>query len=386
MRSKLRPALPTVVLVAALMAPSAASAAWEEKPVSLPSGGTEGVLYGVSCFSESSCTATGTYFNGTIWGATGNEWKGASWSLASVVQNPGDKNGRLNSVHCFTSTKCWAVGSYGANGIGRILTEMSTSGTWSVIPAPAVSSAPQMFGVSCTTALGERCIAVGQYNNPLEGNAIIAMGWDGAKWSFIPINGNPGGQKNGILWSVSCVSPNSCRAVGGWGTPSGKGVAGEQFWNGFNWTASAVPEPTGATYGTLRGISCVAANSCIAVGSYRNSASKTIALAEFWNGSSWSLKAVPEPAGATATELLGVSCVAANSCRAVGTFKNSSGANRTLAAQWNGNEWILETSPNPTGSTASAWQGISCTGTEECQAVGWYRNSSGKKLPLAARL
>jgi hypothetical protein len=387
MHFKFRPALPILMVVAGLTVPSAASAAWEEKAVSLPSGGVEGVLWGgISCFSANSCTATGSYQNGTIWGALGYEWKGTSWSLAPVVYNPGDKDAKLNSVDCFTSTKCWAVGSYGASGTQKVLSERSISGAWNAVSVPG-SKVPQAYGVSCTNASGEeRCIAVGQWNQLFVGGAIMALGWDGAKWTEIPITTNPGGGSGGILWSVDCTSPNACRAVGGWGTSSGKVVPGEQFWNGSSWTFSAVPGIGGSNYGMLRGISCVAANYCIAVGNFKNYEGRTVAIAHLWNGASWSIIPLLVPEGATSSELLGVSCTAANSCRAVGTYKNSFGTSRTLASRWNGSGWTLETTPNPVGSTASAWQGISCTGIEECQAVGWYTNASGWRLPLAAHL
>lgn len=367
---------------------SAASAAWEEKPTLMPSGGTEGVLWGVSCFSEKACTAVGQYFNGSIWGASGNEWNGEFWTTASVVKNPGDKNGDLRSVYCYTATRCWAVGAYGNSGAGNTLVENSNKGVWSHVTAPnPTGSAPELLGVSCKTEEEEQnCLAVGHHKNILGDYGIMAESWDSVQWKLQSPVENPGKQKNGVLWSVACTSHTSCRAVGGWGTEAGIGVAGEEFYNGKEWKASTVPEPAGATFGTLTSISCVSASSCIAVGNFKNSVGKTTVMAERWNGISWSLQEAREPTGAVSSELLSVSCPSSESCVAVGTYKNSAGTVRTLGERWNGKEWVLETTPNPPGSTASVWQGVSCTGPEECQAVGWYISSLGKRFPFGAHL
>jgi hypothetical protein len=381
-----------LILFVVLLTPSIASAAtWEEKTVSLPTGGTEGGLWGVSCFSPTFCTAGGNFFNGSIWGAAGDEWNGTSWSVAPVVVNPGDKNGDLRSVYCYSATRCWGVGAYGQSGNGHTLVEnRNKEGVWTRITSPDPSgksgnSAPELLGVSCKTEEEEQiCIATGRHLNAEGNGGAIAEEWTGTEWKVLGAIENPGGQKNGVLWSVSCTSHTACRAVGGWGTVVGVGVAGEEFWNGKVWKAASTPEPEKATFGALTGISCTSATSCMAVGNYKNSIGKTTVLADYWNGTSWSLKEAKEPTGAEASELLGVSCTSSEYCVAVGVFTNGSEVRRTLAENWNGKEWTLESTPNPSGSSASGYQGVSCTAVEVCNAAGWYVNSVEK--PVAGHL
>ena len=69
---------------------------------------------------------------------------------------------------------------------------------------------------------------------------------------------------------------------------------------GLSWKIQPTPNPSGATFSYLNGVSCTAATACIAVGYSRNSTGTDLALAERWNGSSWRIQPTPNPAGAKA--------------------------------------------------------------------------------------
>jgi hypothetical protein len=144
----------------------------------------------------------------------------------------------------------------------------------------------------------------------------------------------------------------------------------------------SAPVPSGAIASSLSGVSCTAATSCEAVGSYVSGSAVTATLAELWNGTVWTVQATPNPSGATTSELTSVSCTAANACKAVGDAVTS--AQQPLAESWNGTAWALQTTRIPTGATATALTGVSCVAaTGGCLAVGHYDNSSGEKLTLA---
>ena len=50
----------------------------------------------------------------------------------------------------------------------------------------------------------------------------------------------------------------------------------------------------------------------------------------------------------------------------------------TLAMRWNGTDWAIASSPNPTGAMNSLLNGVSCTSTTDCFAVGnFYGISPG---------
>ena len=88
-------------------------------------------------------------------------------------------------------------------------------------------------------------------------------------------------------------------------------------------------QPPGAAISYLYGVSCTAASSCTAVGSYCNSANVQTTLAEYWDGSTWRLRATASPAGHKI--LGGISCTSAGSCTAVGWYRLS--PYQTLAKQ-----------------------------------------------------
>ena len=72
-----------------------------------------------------------------------------------------------------------------------------------------------------------------------------------------------------------------------------------------------------------------------------------------------------------ASELLGVSCVSATDCLAVGDQTNlSSGRSLTLVQSWNGSTWSTVPSPNANGDNFLS--GVSCTSAGFCAAVGKY--------------
>jgi hypothetical protein len=60
-------------------------------------------------------------------------------------------------------------------------------------------------------------------------------------------------------------------------------------WNGITWTIDAIPNP--ATFSALFSVSCTSATFCSAVGASSVTATGAVsALAETWNGSTWSLQ------------------------------------------------------------------------------------------------
>ena len=65
----------------------------------------------------------------------------------------------------------------------------------------------------------------------------------------------------------------------------------------------------------LAAVSCPTGRMCVAVGTMGNGPRM---LAERWNGRSWSVMRLAQPAGAGGSGLTGVSCTSARACTAVG--------------------------------------------------------------------
>src|SRR5439155_56243 len=111
------------------------------------------------------------------------------------------------------------------------------------------------------------------------------------------------------------------------------------------WSTMTTTNP--GTNNTLSGVSCTAANACVAVGTYDNGLA-TQTLAWETTTSYWSTMTTTNPGASDS--LTGVSCTSANACVAVGTYDNGS-AYQTLAEQWNGSEWSTMTTTNPASTS-----------------------------------
>jgi hypothetical protein len=230
----------------------------------------------------------------------------------------------------------------------------------------AIQSTPRPPGpysglnsVSCASA--SACTAVGFSNS---GTSTLAERWNGTAWTIqTPPNPSAGGDLEG----VSCSSASACTAVGSTGFTS---TLAEQ-WNGTAWTIQTTPNPPGMQAGGLDGVSCTSASACTAVGWYQTSSGPEFTLAEQWNGTAWTIQTTPKPSGSTDTELNSVSCTSASACTAVGFYQNPlESLEGTLAERWNGTSWTIQSTPNPSGSSLSDLFGVSCTSASNCTAVG----------------
>jgi hypothetical protein len=103
-------------------------------------------------------------------------------------------------------------------------------------------------------------------------------------------------------------------------------------------------------------------------------------LAESWNGKAWSITPTPSP-GANLNELDGVSCTSSSFCVAVGRDNTKSDRELTLAEIWNGTKWSV--TPTLSKGLQNALFGVSCTSPATCMAVG-HRDSSNRAFETLA--
>jgi hypothetical protein len=133
----------------------------------------------------------------------------------------------------------------------------------------------------------------------------------------------------------------------------------------------------------LWGVSCASASACIAVGDEVTGASAQVALAERWTGTAWTVQSTPTPSGAMASYLDGVSCTSTSACTAVGHYVSSAGASVPLAERWNGTSWAVQATPNQSGATATFLDAVSCASASACTAIGYYLTGAGAFQTLA---
>ena len=232
------------------------------------------------------------------------------------------------------------------------------------------------------------CTAVGSYGS-VGGTATLAWAWNGTGWT-LGTTPNPTGASYSALDGVSCTTTSACTAVGTFnnGPPhvnSAYSFTLAERWNGRTWTLQSTPNL--GYENSLTGASCTSTSACTAVGyvTYRKCVLGCTltqnTLAEAWNGTTWAIQPTMHP-GQT-SELTGVSCTSTNACIAVGHY-TSSGTQLTLAENWNGTSWATQNISNPNGATSSDLEAVSCTAISACTTVGHYTSGS-TQLTLAER-
>jgi hypothetical protein len=93
----------------------------------------------------------------------------------------------------------------------------------------------------------------------------------------------------------------------------------------------------------------------------------------------WVVQPTPNPSGSKVSELVGVSCSSARACTAVGSHGKA-----TLAERWNGRKWAIQTTRNPVNDTkGSKLAGVSCSSATSCTAVGESNITDSKSDTLA---
>jgi hypothetical protein len=138
-----------------------------------------------------------------------------------------------------------------------------------------------------------------------------------------------------------------------------------------------VPQPAGGYATFLDAISARASNDIWAVGG----TGVTNTLIEHWDGATWRI--VPSPnvtgPGSVLNILTGVSALGAGDVWAVGNALANGSAYSALAEHWDGASWTITPTPSPQPSALNAVSGMP---GGPAFAVGWGDNRAGVQVPL----
>ena len=352
--------------------PASASTTWRVQPVPKPPNSTAR-LDGVSCPAFGDCIAVGFSGDKTT-GAhhtLAERWTGGAWAIQPTPTPTGQ--GDFVGVSCLSATDCTA---FGDAGVGPLVEHWDGT-NWTVQPSPSPpvgATSVGLVGGSCTSPTS--CTAVGLYDlSGGKGERPFAAYWNGSTWTDQQVPMPAGARLADLDGGVSCSSATRCIAVGAYALKTEPGARPfAARWNGTGWIARAVPMPAGATGGFLDGVSCTSPSHCTAVGDYDNAAGTAVPpFAARWNGITWTVQAVNAPDGGG---LDAVSCTSGTSCTAVGSLSSTG-----LAEHWDGTSWTVQPTPVPNHGTATYADllGVSCLSAAYCTAVGLYNRAQ----PLA---
>lgn len=145
---------------------------------------------------------------------------------------------------------------------------------------------------------------------------------------------------------------------------------------GWSLVTSANTSATQTNY--LNDTTCASASDCWAVGYYNNgSGGSGVAqtLIEHWDGAAWAIFASPN-VGPGGNLLEGVTCTSTANCWAVGYYFNASSVAQTLVERWNGTAWSIVTSNNSSPAQNNYLYDVTCASAATCWAVGSFFNGS----------
>lgn len=232
---------------------------------------------------------------------------------------------------------------------------------------PDDDSGAKLNDVSCSSLTF--CWAVG--GTKLEGKPYKPYGerWNGNSWSYHEFHREVHNEDR--LLGVSCVAGEWCMVVGAYGLSPRAFSQYTDKGSPYGWSEPTLARPSDSTGDwELNDVSCLSSSYCVAVGWYTASLSPfpKKALIEKWNGKEWTAQSALSPGNPTI--LQGVSCTSTSACTAVGSYVEAGGATKTLAERWNGTAWSTQTTFNPAGASSSALEDVSCTSSSFCMAAG----------------
>lgn len=361
--------------------PHVATSAWKIQPIPSIHGGAPVALGSVACPTANRCVSVGTASRGrTV--PLAEHLNGATWVSSTVTVPRTVVASSLNGVACLTPTRCVAVGSTTIHSGGsQVLAERWTGAAWRPTPGRDATGATynDLNAVACSTS---RCEAVGFSSPSHLRDTPLVESWNGSTWTLQQA-ALPAGAQSSTLDAVSCRSSTWCVAVGQMVVGTAPHTLAE-LWNGTKWSVLSTPDPPGAVASFLRGVSCSSAARCLAAGSYVTSGGVSIATAERWNGAAWSLQPPALPAHTKASYLEGVDCVSASVCVAVGKYSTTVRNGYTLVERLDGATWAITSSPRPPRAASSELHAVACTSKLVCEVVG-IETFSSRTAPLAAR-
>jgi len=285
------------------------------------------------------------------------------WTVTTIPQTA--NNTEINAMAARTGTDAWAVGvQFGAAGQAPPPPAAYhwNGSTWSLTPTPSLGvngglNAVSASGASDAWAVGFTIPAGYRVRQPLYEH------WNGTAWSVVP---GPGLGLNG----VAALSASNAWAVGIRGTVV--------HWDGTAWSTVTVPSPNPSypAGANLNAITALSASDIWAVGSFYNASFTISPFALHYNGTSWTVTILPQPAvsGPSSPILHGVTAVASNNVWAVGENEEVPGLGlTTLIEHWNGSAWSIV--PSPTPGAYPTLNAVAARSASDVYAVGFNEPS-----------
>jgi hypothetical protein len=418
MRTMAAVAAATLTSVIGMAAPALATtpvaATWRSVEILAPvnaSADPVATLDAVACAGAAFCAGGGSYQakSGAFEPMVVTEASG-TWRRATELALPADAfaanpDAAVNSVACTGAGACVAVGgyTYDRSGDGHAFIAAESKAVWAraqrvTLPANANTRANDatLGQVTCTGA--GSCVAVGGYLDKSGVQRLMAATETKGRWGRAVEIAAPrnAGASDAELDGVSCWRPGDCWAVGAYADTSHHVQALAVAESNGRWARAieiAVPANAGPDPGArLTGVACAANASCTGAGGYFDKSAISHAMVATESSRGWArateIKA-PSVSGFVAPYLDGISCVAASTCVAVGSYIDNF-ADVSMAVTRSAGTWQPATSVAPPANALTgmfrdaASLAVTCLKGHACTALGWYVDKSNHQEAMAA--
>jgi hypothetical protein len=359
-------------------------------------------VWSISCKAAGECAAGGSYDTsgnpyvpggqGFVVDETAGKWGNAQEVPGLAALNMGT-DAWVRSISCGGVGDCSAVGIYtDAQGHSQGFVVDESAGTWGTaeeVPGLATlnsGGSAYVETVSCPAA-GD-CSAVGNYKDALGHTQSFSVNKVGGIWGSaeeIPALGALDSGGSALVGPLSCAASGDCAAGGAFTDAHG-------HWQGFT------VDETGGTWHNAQGVaglvalnvgksayvssvSCAVVGTCVAGGTYLLQASPyhsrgfVVAESKGQWGRAHEIPGLDVLDVLRASEVTAVSCGAAGSCTAVGSYANGKYQRGFVVSESNGTWGRADGIP---GLLAFEMRSVSCTSADYCAAVGEYARTAGR--------
>jgi hypothetical protein len=235
-------------------------------------------------------------------------------------------------------------------------------GPWHIQASPSPGTYDRLYGTAAIDP--EDVWAVGRYIDKADVSRTLIEHWNGTSWG---ISANAVlGQENSYLFGV-VAAPHSSDL---WAVGYTASRAGTNYQTlvehsmGRRWRVAANTGP-----GVLAGVAALSPDDVWAVGDVGGDTGTTQTLTEHWDGTQWSVVSSPDPSG-FGDGLAAVSAISGKDIWAVGSAGTTKFNSAALVEHWNGEKWQVV--PTPPIGEDSDLRAVAAFSANDIWAVGVY--------------
>ncbi len=362
----------------------------------LNAGGQAGVS-AVSCASAGNCTIGGSYRDGHshnqayVASERNGRWGNAVEIPGTAGLNAGGEAG-VSSVSCPGAGSCTVSGGYtDSHGHGQVFVASERNGRWGTaieIPGTARLNAQQIGDTSVSCASAGNCAARGFYVDSQHHTRLFVLSQQNGRWSAASVVPGTVGGVRAAVYSLWCDSVGNCTVGGVYNDRQGHQQAFVADERNARWAAAVdVLRASGlnASQAWVTSVSCASAGNCAAGGSYADGHTLLFVAGER-NGRWGTAIEIPGIARLNAggyPQVSSVSCPGTGNCAAGGWYLDSSYKRHAFIVSERNGRW--GTAIGIPGTRARSWvNAVSCGSAGNCVADGGYIGSSGRIRPFLA--